>query len=91
MADLIFKREHTLGLEGARERVQKLATEMTDSFRVKSEWQGDVLQFRRSGVNGELRVTETTIELDARLGPLLSAFKPKIQAQLDQNFDAWFT
>lgn len=91
MSELIFKREHQLGLAQARERVQKLADEMSGSFRVKSEWDGDVLRFRRSGVKGELQVTETTIALDARLGPLLSAFKPKIQAQLDKNFDAWFS
>lgn len=91
MSQLIFKREHQLGLQGARERVQKLADEMSDSFRVKSQWDGDTLQFNRSGVKGELLVTESSIELDARLGPLLSAFKPKIQAQLNQNFDSWFS
>ena len=91
MSQLIFKREHQLSFADARERVQKLADEMTESFRVSSQWDGDVLQFRRSGVKGELLVTENTIELDARLGPLLSAFKPKIQAQLDENFDAWFS
>ncbi|MEZ5741598.1 MAG: polyhydroxyalkanoic acid system family protein [Burkholderiaceae bacterium] len=90
MADLQFERAHGLGLAGAREAAQRVADEMAAKYEVSSQWEGDVLHFRRSGVQGTLAVSDDLIRLQARLGALLGAFVPRIQARLSENFDQYF-
>jgi len=91
MANLKFEREHNMGLDGARDAAQRVADEMADHYDFSNEWHGDVLHFKRSGVKGTLSIEGDRIELNAKLGVLLSAFAPKIQAQLDQNFGRYFS
>ena len=57
---------------------------------MESEWDGNTLRFERSGVNGKLVVTKDSVAVDAKLGFLLSAFKPKIEAHINDNFDRYF-
>ncbi|HYF58645.1 MAG TPA: polyhydroxyalkanoic acid system family protein [Burkholderiaceae bacterium] len=90
MATIEFSREHALGLKKARAAAQRVAEEMEREFGMTSEWDGDVLLFRGSGVDGELAVSRTHVELRAKLGFLLSAFRGRIEEQLHRNFDEYF-
>jgi putative polyhydroxyalkanoate system protein len=90
MADMQLQRDHTLGLKKAKAAAQKVADEMAESFDMESEWEGNTLFFSRSGVTGELKVTKNSVEVVAKLGFLLAAFKPKIEAQISKNFDKYF-
>ncbi len=90
MADIHLKRKHGLGLKKARAAAQKVADDLSSEYGVASEWDGNVLRFSRSGVQGELAVTKDEVRLDARLGLLLSAFKPKIEEHVNENFDRYF-
>jgi putative polyhydroxyalkanoate system protein len=90
MADISLQRKHKLGLKKAKEAAQKVADELAESFDMESEWDGNTLNFERSGVNGQLVVTKDGVAVDAKLGFLLSAFKPKIEEQINKNFDKYF-
>jgi putative polyhydroxyalkanoate system protein len=90
MADIEVQRDHGLGLKKAKAAAQKVADEMAESFDMESEWEGNTLHFSRSGVTGELTVTKNSVQMNAKLGFLLSAFKPKIEAQIEKNFDEYF-
>ncbi len=90
MADIVLNRKHKLGLKKAREAAQKVADDLAESFDMESEWDGNTLRFERSGVNGKLVVTKDSVAVDAKLGFLLSAFKPKIEAHINENFDKYF-
>jgi putative polyhydroxyalkanoate system protein len=90
MADIEVQRDHALGLKKAKAAAQKVADEMAESFDMESEWEGNTLHFSRSGVTGELTVTKNSVQMNAKLGFLLSAFKPKIEAQIEKNFEEYF-
>ncbi len=90
MADITLERKHKLGLKKARAAAQKVADELEESFDIRSEWEGNALRFSRSGVSGVLEVSRDQVVLTARLGMLLSAFKPRIEAQIHDNFDKYF-
>jgi putative polyhydroxyalkanoate system protein len=90
MADIEVQRDHALGLKKAKAAAQKVADEMAESFDMESEWEGNTLHFSRSGVSGELTVTKNSVQMNAKLGFLLTAFKPKIEAQIEKNFDEYF-
>jgi putative polyhydroxyalkanoate system protein len=91
MARIHLQREHSLGLKKAKAAAQKVADEMTREFAMTCEWEGATLYFERTGVTGELAVTKSTIEVTAELGFLLSAFKARIEEQIQRNFDAYFS
>jgi putative polyhydroxyalkanoate system protein len=91
MADIEVQRDHALGLKKAKAAAQKVADEMAENFDMESEWEGNTLYFSRSGVTGELIVTKNSVQMNAKLGFLLSAFKPKIEAQIEKNFEEYFS
>lgn len=90
MSDIKLMRKHSLGIRKARLAAQKVADDLSHEYGMTSEWEGDVLRFNRSGVHGELRVSKDEVHLDAKLGLLLSAFKPRIEGHINDNFDRYF-
>ena len=91
MSKIHLQRPHALGAQGAREAVQRVVDEMRDKYGLDCDWSGDVLSFSRAGVSGTLAVGESEVVLDAELGMLLSAFRPRIEEQLQKNFDHYFS
>jgi putative polyhydroxyalkanoate system protein len=91
MSKIHLQRAHALGADGARNAVQRVADEMNQKYGLECAWEGDLLSFSRSGVAGTLEVRENEIVLDAELGVLLSAFRPRIEEQLQKNFDHYFS
>lgn len=91
MADIHIRREHTLGLSGARQLATRWAEQAEAEFDMRCTREGgesgDELQFSRSGVSGTLRVGADHFELEARLGFLLGAFKERIEAEIVKNLD----
>ncbi len=90
MADINLHRKHKLGLKKAKDAAQKVADDLAESFDMESEWDGNTLSFSRSGVKGAMVVTKDAISVDAQLGFLLSAFKPKIEEHINSNFEKYF-
>lgn len=48
----------------------------------------DRMRFARSGVSGELLVTDTRFDLQLKLGFLLGAYSGKIEEKITANLDA---
>ncbi len=87
MADIEFVKAHSLTIAKAKALVQKAATALSAEYGLSSEWHGDSLHFHRSGVDGEMHVTETEIRLHVTLGFLLKAFKKKLLDHIERDFD----
>ena len=91
MPDIHIQRDHSLGLLEARKLAFRWAELAEQKFDMACSYEegkaSDLVSFNRSGVNGELKVTETTFELDARLGFLLGVFKERIETEIVKNLD----
>ncbi len=90
MSTIHLQRKHKVGLKKAKAAAQKIADEMNEVFDMSSEWEGNTLHFSRTGVQGSLTVSRDTVNLQAKLGLLLAALKPRIEAQIEKNFDKYF-
>lgn len=90
MSDIHARKEHTMSLEEAKQTAQKLADQLQKEFQLDSQWQGNTLNFTRSGVKGKLDVTDKDVTVDISLGFMLKAFKGKIQTEIDKNIDKMF-
>lgn len=92
MPDISLQRKHRLGLERAREVAWQWAEQAEQKFgmecTVEEGEREDVVHFTRSGVAGTLRVSADAFEIDARLGLLMSAFAPTIEAEIEKHLDA---
>ena len=91
MPDIHITRDHKLGLPEARKLAFKWAEMAEEKFEMECTYEegktSDLVTFARSGVNGELKVTKDSFELDARLGFLLGAFKDRIETEIVKNLD----
>ncbi len=87
MADIKMIKYHQLPMPQARALVQKAADDLAAEYDLVSHWAGNTLHFRRSGVQGEMRVSASEIDLEVTLGFLLRAFKTKFVEHIEHNFD----
>ena len=89
MAKIHFTRQHQLDREAVRAEVQKLADKLANELAASYSWQGDRLVFKRSGADGYVAIGDGEIELEIKLGMLLTPFKDRIESTvrdyLDQN------
>ena len=92
MADIHIERQHGMSLAQARKAAFKWAEQAEEKFDMECSYEeggtSDEVTFKRSGVNGSLKVTAETFELQAKLGFLLGAFKDKIEGEIAKNLDA---
>jgi putative polyhydroxyalkanoate system protein len=91
MPDLKISRKHALGLPQARKVAYQWAEHAEQKLDMDCTYEegktADVVQFKRSGVEGTLNVTATGFDLHAKLGFLLGAFKGKIESEIEKNLD----
>ncbi len=85
MADISYTVEHHLSHDDALKAAQKVADDLAREYDLECAWDGDVLNFSRSGVKGSLTVSPDQASIDIKLGFLLSAFSGKIEEQVSKN------
>jgi putative polyhydroxyalkanoate system protein len=91
MPDIRIHRKHTLGLAKARKIAWAWAEDVEKKFDMECTViegeTSDTVQFRRSGVNGQLIVAPDHFDLSAKLGLLLGAFAKTIEGEIERNLD----
>lgn len=87
MAQIDIQRDHALGLTQARAQVDGLAERLRNKLDVQTRWEGDVLHFSRRGVDGHISVGDRSIRVQARLGLMMAALKPMLEAEIQRRLD----
>ena len=87
MARIVVERTHTLGRQAARAKASELAAKLASDYGVRCQWQGDVLEVRRSGADGRIEVEDDRVRVLLNLGVLLSAMGSSVQAQIERALD----
>lgn len=90
MSEIKVHRNHALPLEAARKAAEKVAARLQKDFDLEYAWKRHVLHFERTGVHGELHVTDHDVRLEARLSFLLAFLRPRIEQEIDEQFDKYF-
>lgn len=92
MADIRFSQAHQLAPKMARAAAEKIAHKIVTEYDMRSEWNGDVLSFSRTGVSGTLALHDHEARLEITLGPMLKGLAPvieqKIRGQMEKIFAA---
>lgn len=92
MPDFTIQRDHSLGLDGARQLAQHWAHHARRQHemdcRIRAEDDCERVTFERTGVTGELIATADRFKLNVSLGFLLSGFSDRIRSEIEKNLDA---
>lgn len=90
MANITIIQDHAMSMDDARAAAQKVADQMATDYEMVSEWEGDVLTFKRSGFSGTLALEEGRAQLELTLGIMLKGFAKKIEEQVTKNMAGMF-
>jgi putative polyhydroxyalkanoate system protein len=85
MTTINLEQSHSLGLEGARTRVEGLVPTLVDKYGVKVDWRGDNAHFAGKGFSGVLQVRADTVAIDLKLGLLARPFAGKIKSAMAEH------
>jgi putative polyhydroxyalkanoate system protein len=85
MADISITQQHQLDAVAARAAAQKVADKLAGEYGLQCRWEGDVLRFERSGVEGTLALGERQAALRIKLGMLMGAFRSTIEAKVAES------
>ena len=88
-----IRRDHDFGLDEAKRRVDGVAADISQKFSLRSNWQGNTLMFRGTGVNGQVDVAADSVEFHVKLGlalmlmeqPLRNAIETALDKELGEN------
>jgi putative polyhydroxyalkanoate system protein len=90
MPRIDIRRPHQLSIAEARVVVDKVAARMREKFGMEGKWQGDSLEFSRSGANGTITVGENSIQVVVELGMMLSPLRGMIEQEIRRKLDEHF-
>jgi putative polyhydroxyalkanoate system protein len=91
MADISITQQHSLSEDAARTAAQKVADKLAGEYGLNCKWEGNILRFDRSGVEGSLALGEREAALRIKLGFLMSAFAPTIEQKVGESMRKVFT
>ncbi|AFC85648.1 polyhydroxyalkanoic acid system family protein [Frateuria aurantia] len=70
----------------ARQRIDKIVSNMHEQFGTQGEWSGDCYRFSRSGLNGRVTVDPDSVRIEIELGLLMTPLKPMIEQEIRRKF-----
>ncbi|HEV2610074.1 MAG TPA: polyhydroxyalkanoic acid system family protein [Noviherbaspirillum sp.] len=91
MADIIVCQTHKLPRNMAKAAAQKVADQMSQEYDMASEWDGDVLVFKRTGVSGTLALLDNEAQLQIKLGFLFKGFASTIESKVTEKMKRVFS
>lgn len=91
MSDIDIKHPHSRPTDEARAAVERVAEKIQQKFDIHYAWEGDHLNFKRSGVDGRIALEPGQIHVTAKLGFLLAMMKQPIESEIRTYLDREFT
>ena len=68
MSEIRIRRAHALTPKHARAAAEKMSARLSEAFDMEFMWEGEVLRFQRSGLDGQLTLGHKEVMIDAQLG-----------------------
>lgn len=82
MSRIDIRHAHSLPKAKARKAIEEVAKKLAEKFEMDYGWDGDVLNFNRSGVDGHIEIGKDDLHVSAKLGFLTAMFKEPIESEI---------
>ncbi len=90
MSTIEITHDHSLPPAQARKAVEDFAIKLSKKFGLDYRWEGDVLHFKRSGVDGQISMTPGQLHVRATLGMFFATMKGRIEQEMRRVLDERF-
>ena len=90
MSRIDIRHPHTLPRAKARKAVDEVAKKLAERFDMECGWDGDILNFSRSGVDGHIELGPKDLHVHAKLGFLTAMFKDPIESEIKRVLEERF-
>ena len=90
MAAIDIRRKHGKSLKDAKAAVERVAKAVAKEYGFSHAWEGNTLEFSRTGAKGSITVAKSEVHIRAELGFLMSALKPVIEGEITRKLDKAF-
>jgi len=82
MSKIDIRHPHSLPKAKARKAIEEVAKKLAEKFDMAYGWEGDTLNFSRSGVDGHIMLEPKGLHVHAKLGFLTAMFKDPIESEI---------
>ena len=82
MSRIDIRHAHSLPKAKARKAIEEVAKKLAEKFDMDYGWDGDTLNFSRSGVDGAIELAPDELHVHAKLGFLTAMFKDPIESEI---------
>jgi putative polyhydroxyalkanoate system protein len=87
MSDIDIEREHKLGREEARKRLNEMEEKLKERYGVKLAWRGDGADVKGTGVTGTIAIADAKVSINLKLGLLVKPLSSKIREAMERQLD----
>ena len=84
MPSIDIHHEHSKTPAQARKALEDVARKLAERFDMQYDWDGDTLNFMRSGVDGKIKLSPNKLHVTAQLGFMLSFLKDSIESEIQR-------
>ena len=82
MSRIDIRHPQSLSKAKARKAIEDVARKLAEKFDMDYGWEGDTLNFSRSGVDGHIVLGPDDLHVHAKLGFLTAMFKEPIEGEI---------
>jgi putative polyhydroxyalkanoate system protein len=87
MSTIRIERQYRQSQAELREGLETLGSRFSEKFDVQYKWNGQRVEFKRSGVNGFIEYDDATVRLEMKLGLMFAPFASKVRSHLEEYVD----
>ena len=89
MADIELTRSHSLGVDGGRDAVKRVAQKLEQNLSVDCHWENDTLHFEGHGAEGTIDVQPERVDVAIELSFMLRAMEGWIRSEAESYLDEY--
>jgi len=82
-----LERNHDLGIDEAKQRVNRIRSGIEQQYGLSGSWSGDTLKFVGASVTGHIVVHEQRVLVEVRLGFAMRLLKGPIKSHISAAMD----
>ena len=82
MSRIDIRHPHALPKAKAKKAIDEVAKKLAERFQMECAWDGDILNFTRSGVDGQIELGKDDLHVHAKLGFLTAMLKDPIENEI---------
>ena len=85
MSRILIRQQHNKSTDEVVDILKDVEETLATRFKLSTSWRDDTVVFKRSGLDGELRMEPGCVVISMKLSRMLGLFARQIQTELESN------